>query len=263
MRTLYEAANAIEAHMLLDLLKQEGFVAYIRGEHLQGAIGELPAGSLVRLEIPEHEFADARGIIDRWEALHPIEAASQKPKKKYSTVIIFLIGLALGIGCTFAYFRTPVTLQGIDYNGDGVLDEKFTYSPSRTLLKIEVDRNLDGKIDYITHYDERGIPKSAALDDNFDGIFETRMLFRAGNLETMETDTGGDGFVDFRSRYVYGVLNSVEYLSPKAGIPLRVESIRLGKIVYADIDVDGDGKLDTRFIYTPLGEVASKGPMPN
>lgn len=263
MKTLYEAGNAIEAHMLLDLLKQEGLVAYIRGEHLQGAIGELPAGSFVRLEIPEQDYADARAVIDRWEALHPVEVVPQRPKQKYGGLKIFLVGLALGIGCIYAYFRTPVTLQGIDYNGDGILDEKYTYSPSGTLLKMEMDRNLDGKIDYIAYYDQRGLPESAKSDDNFDGVFETLIRFRVGNVETTETDTDGDGLPDLKFRYTFGVQQSIEYLDPRTGHPVRVESIRLGKIVHADVDTDGDGKLDTRFIYTPLGEVVSKGPIPN
>jgi tRNA nucleotidyltransferase/poly(A) polymerase len=43
MKTIYQAVNAIEAHMLRDLLAQEGLSPVIQGEHLQGAVGELPA----------------------------------------------------------------------------------------------------------------------------------------------------------------------------------------------------------------------------
>ena len=75
MKTIYQAANAIEAHMLRDLLAQEGLSPVIQGEHLQGAVGELPAAGLVRLEVLEPEQAKAREIIARWEADQPSETA--------------------------------------------------------------------------------------------------------------------------------------------------------------------------------------------
>src|SRR5690606_18757888 len=56
MKTLYQAANAVEAHMLADYLKQEGLSAHVLGEHLQGAVGELPAAGLVRLMIPDEQY---------------------------------------------------------------------------------------------------------------------------------------------------------------------------------------------------------------
>lgn len=72
MKTVYKAGNALEAQMLLDLLKQDGITAHIRGAHLQGAIGELPAAGLVRLEVLEDDHARAREVIDRWEAANPL-----------------------------------------------------------------------------------------------------------------------------------------------------------------------------------------------
>ena len=63
MKTLYEAANAVEAHMLLDLLKQEGMEARIEGEALQGAMGGVPAAGLVRLVVDEDGYAPARALI--------------------------------------------------------------------------------------------------------------------------------------------------------------------------------------------------------
>lgn len=39
---IYSAANVIEAHLVKGLLTGEGIAAYIIGEHLTGALGELP-----------------------------------------------------------------------------------------------------------------------------------------------------------------------------------------------------------------------------
>jgi len=257
MRTLYQAASAIEAHMLLDLLKQEGLSAEIHGEHLQGAIGELPAAGLVRLVIDETDYAAARALIERWESAQPAEVAKPAPRPSTHSWPRFIVGMLVGIGVTWAFYRSPVTTDGIDHNRDGLLDEKWTYAASGTLLKAEVDRNLDGKIDYIAQYDRRGMIESAEADDNFDGVFETRMRFRDGNVELYEVDTDGDGIAERRSHYANGVIATTEIINPTTGLPLRVEYYRLGILMRADVDTDKDGVLDTRFFYTPLGEVAS------
>lgn len=257
MRTLYQAGSAIEAHMLLDLLKQQGLSAEIHGEHLQGAIGELPAAGLVRLVVDEPDYAAARALIDRWESAQPADVPKPAPRSRPSGWPRFALGLAIGIGITCAFYRSPVSIDGIDHNRDGVLDEKWTYSSSGTLLKVEVDRNLDGRIDYIAQYDRRGVIESAEADDNFDGIFETRMRFRDGNLELYEVDTDGDGIADRRSHYINGVMTTTEVVDPATGLALRVEYYRLGVLIRAEVDTDKDGKLDTRFFYTPLGEVSA------
>jgi len=259
MKTLYEASNAVEAHMLLDLLKQEGIETHIHGEALQGAIGEIPAAGLVRLVVEEESYRPARAIIDRWERT---QIDSTPPPAKAATrsrgAWGFLLGLFVGFGVAYAAYKTPVTSDGIDYNRDGLLDEKWTYSPNGTLLKFEMDRNLDRKVDYVAHYDSRGLIQSAESDDNFDGVFESKQKFRDGNVEVSESDTDGDGYPDTRWLYSNGVLETVEFLNPASGLPLRVEHYKLGRLEFADVDSDADGTLDTRLRYNRLSEVASK-----
>ena len=46
MRNLYEASNAIEANLLKGLLETEGIEVFIRGEYLQGGIGDLPVSGI-------------------------------------------------------------------------------------------------------------------------------------------------------------------------------------------------------------------------
>ncbi len=255
MRTVYQAANAVEAHMLCDLLKQQGITAQIHGEALQGAIGELPAAGLVRLVVDETDYTQARELVERWDAEQPAYEREKPPATKSRSVTIFLLGLAMGVGATFAYVRTPVRLDGIDHNHDGVLDETWTYSARGTLVNAEIDRNLDGKVDYIAYYDARGEIEAADADDDFDGIFETSIGFRQGNVQLIEVDTHGDRFRDLRLVFVHGVMASAEYLDPANGKPLRVEHFKLGKMVDADVDTDRDGVLETHISYSPLGEV--------
>ena len=248
--------------MLLDLLKQQGIEARIEGEHLQGAAGALPAGGLVRLVADEADHERARAVIAQWEAAQPEASPAPAARPRYRALLGFVAGLVLGIGGMYAAYRTPVSDDGVDYNRDGLVDEKWTFSPNGRFLKVEQDRNLDRKVDAVIDYDERGLLVSGRSDDNFDGVFESRHRYRSGNLELWETDTDGDGYPDLRWIYSYGVLDAIEMMNPVTGRPLRVEHYRIGKLTHADVDTDRDGVLDTRVKYDALGEAASREPVP-
>ncbi|NRF72139.1 DUF2007 domain-containing protein [Aquincola sp. S2] len=254
MKTVYEAANAVEAHMLQALLQQEGIATRIDGEFLTGALGELPTARLVRLMADEDSYPAARAAIERWEATDVIDPLPPLAERhRGNTWIAALAALAVGIAGSWAFFRSPVSADGIDHNRDGVLDERWTFSPRGTLLEATVDRNLDGKVDHIARYDRRGLIERSESDDNFDGVFETRQQYRAGNVETTETDTDGDGLADLRSHFEHGVLRTVEYVDPRSGLPLRIEHLQLGRVETAEVDSDGDGRLDTRVHYSRSG----------
>ena len=248
--------------MLLDLLRQQGIEARIEGEHLQGAMGALPAGGLVRLVADEADHERARAVIAQWETAQPEVSTAPVVRRRYHGLLGFVAGLALGIGCTYAAYRTPISDHGVDYNRDGLVDEKWTFSPNGTFLKVEQDRNLDRKVDAVIDYDEHGLMVSGRSDDNFDGIFESRQRYRNGNLVMSETDTDGDGYPDMRWFHAYGVLDYAEVMNPATGRPLRVEHYRLGKLTYADIDADMDGGLDFRVRYDARGEVTAREPAP-
>lgn len=79
MKTLYEAASLVEAHLLKDLLAQEGVPAVIHGEFLQGGMGELPAAGLVRLVVDDHHYGAGRAVIERWEASTISDAPDASP----------------------------------------------------------------------------------------------------------------------------------------------------------------------------------------
>jgi len=259
MKTLYEASNAIEAHMLVDLLKQEGLTAHIRGEHLQGAVGEMPAAGLVRLEIDESEFAQARALIDRWDTAQPAENATRSVSKKSNGVFWMFLGIIVGFGSCYAFYRMPTITEGIDHNGDGITDEKWIQSASGSALSYESDRNFDGKVDLIGQYNKHGGMESTESDENFDNVFETKTQYKNGNPSVGEVDTDADGFHDLVISYTHGALSSQEYISPITGKKLKVEHFKLGKLMSAEVDTNKDGTLDTRHTYDHLGELkASK-----
>lgn len=68
MQTVHHASNAIEAHLLVDLLHQQGIAAFIEGEYLQGAVGELPASGLVRVVTAEADVPQAQALVAQWQA---------------------------------------------------------------------------------------------------------------------------------------------------------------------------------------------------
>jgi hypothetical protein len=255
MKTLYEPSNVVEAHMLQGFLLQEGISARIDGAYLQGAVGELPAQGLVRLVVEDEDYDQARAAIARWEATEVPDPAPLPPQSSSRGFVAAMMGLVIGVAGSYAYFRAPTTVTGVDYNRDGVLDERWVYAPSGTFLGSRIDRNLDSKIDYVSHVDQQGDIVTAESDDDFDGVFETNCRFRNGSFESCETDTDNDSYPDLKANYEYGVTVSVEYINPNSGWPVRVEYFQLGKLKTADVDTDHDGKLDKRYRYSGTAEV--------
>jgi hypothetical protein len=68
MKTVFDASNNIEAHLVMHQLQQAGIDARIEGEFLQGGIGELPAAGNVRVIVDTKDEAEARSVIADWEA---------------------------------------------------------------------------------------------------------------------------------------------------------------------------------------------------
>jgi hypothetical protein len=68
MTSVYEASLSVEAHMIKHLLEQGGLKAFVQGEYLQGAMGELPVTGLVRVMVNDEDYQEAREIIELWES---------------------------------------------------------------------------------------------------------------------------------------------------------------------------------------------------
>jgi len=247
MEKVYEASTALEAHMLKNMLEIEGIDSRIDGEYLQGGVGELQAIGIVRLMVDESDFKEAKGIIDQWES-NQSTASIDKPKKSSSAAKGFTFGVVLTAGIAYWIFNSPVTTDGIDYNGDNILDEKWVYKNAR-IKEATLDRNLDGAYDYKFHYDNRGLLKSAKADNDFDGVFETKIIYRNGNAISEESDTNRNGIIDYRVNFKLGILDNVEFIDENTGKIGKRQFYQLNKLVSADYDSNGDGKLDTHYEY--------------
>lgn len=73
MKSIYQAAHGVDAHMIRALLEQAGIPAQVRGEYLQGALGELPVSGMVAVWVPEADAARARELVLDWERSVPEE----------------------------------------------------------------------------------------------------------------------------------------------------------------------------------------------
>jgi Putative prokaryotic signal transducing protein len=79
MKRIYQAANNIEAHMVMHVLQQAGVHAMVQGEFLQSGAGELPLGGLVAVAVADEDVQIARAIIGDWEKLMQEPAGEDDP----------------------------------------------------------------------------------------------------------------------------------------------------------------------------------------
>jgi hypothetical protein len=259
MKSVFETSNSIDANIVLNLLGQTGIDARIEGEYLQGGVGELQAIGIVRVVVSESEYDAAREIVAEWDSNQPAVYKKEPMRLNYS-LISTLGGFAIGAALVMLFYKTPVTTDGIDYDGDGKLDLKWTYANQR-ISRTEIDRNFDRKVDYIARYDRRGLIESSSADDNFDGVFEINSRYVHEDMIWSEYDTTGDGLVDYRMEFKYGVLDKILFLNSHNRQPIKIQYFKNGKMVSSELDTNGDGVLDTAHIYDELEEIQSVRPL--
>ena len=260
MRLVYEATNAIEGHMLVHLLEQASIYARLDGEMLTGAVGELQAIAVVRVMVNADDYTDAKRIIDDWDATVPISPMADKAPPRLHPFLYFLIGLAVGLASLTFYYESPQHADGIDYDGNGSLDERWTQSRGR-MLKTDIDRNRDGQFDYKLLFDARGLLKTASADDDFDGVFESAQRFNNGNTVSYFSDSNGDGFKEHRQFYQQGVLREIHFLDSNTQRPVKKQFYRLNKMFRAEVDSNRDGSLDTQISYDAYERVVKTSPL--
>lgn len=84
---------------------------------------------------------------------------------------------------------------GFSLRGDGVIDAWQFRDPKGVLLKIEVSRHQDGKVDRWEYYENDQLAR-VELDDNRDGRVEHWQTYDAGILIAEAWDRDGDGKPD-------------------------------------------------------------------
>jgi prolipoprotein diacylglyceryltransferase len=73
MKCIYEASDILEAHVIQGLLEQHRISSFIEGEHLLGAVGELPASRLVRILVNDDDLAQGSSLMRDYDSNnHPL-----------------------------------------------------------------------------------------------------------------------------------------------------------------------------------------------
>jgi len=249
MKIVYEASSGIDAHMISNLLEQQGIAARVDGEYLQGGVGDLQAHSFIKVCVNESDYNRAKSIISDWESEQELTESENQTnnnvitKTKYS-IPVFILGLLVGAGISiWSYNSSPVITNGIDYNDDGILDEKWIYK-NNLISQSKLDRNFDSKVDLIYFYDENGLISTAKVDDDFDGFFETESKYQNGNASYEESDLDQDGNIDQKAYYKYGVLYKIQIIGNSPTAPNKWQEFKLRKLVSSKYDSNGDGKYD-------------------
>ena len=63
MRCVYQAENSIDAHLVRGVLEQHGIPAYVFGDFLAGAIGELPVCGLIEVHVADARWPEADALV--------------------------------------------------------------------------------------------------------------------------------------------------------------------------------------------------------
>ena len=293
MLIIYRAANIADAYLIRQLLEAEGVPAFIQGEYLQGAVGELPANSEILVRVADENAEAARMIVDEWESAEPVEfdadgsevggpgsddpqpdgpgslntettSVSSSPARR-SVSMLWVIGAlffggAFGAAATWIVLHAPQPPSEIDLDGDGRPDE-FVYYFGQRLERIEIDRNRDGEIDQTQYYDAGASTSRSESDDDFDGRMDGRARYSGGQVIDNEIDIDGDGRAEYRAEYRFGLMLREEFMGTDGLLFKRVE-YKNGWPQTAQVDSDGDGRLDTARRYDRNDEIVASEPLP-
>lgn len=161
MKTVFEPSNALEGHMLQDLLQQRGISSRLDGAQLQGGVGELPAAGLVRLVVEDEDYELARAVVADWESAAgpaPVHAP-QAPASR--SLVAALAGVVLGVAGSYFLFKGPVSsdqddVTRIEYFHSGSSSPvRIEYFELGKLKTAEMDTDRDGRLDLRHRYSDR------------------------------------------------------------------------------------------------------------
>ncbi len=182
-------------------------------------------------------FKDGKEIVYNSKGL-PVSVSDGSAKYIYKNG---KLEKAILNGMVVLYRDDKKSEEKIDSNNDGKFDT-FVFFKKGKILKIEKDRNFDGKVDLVEL--NPGKDKTIEIDRNFDGFFEAKLLFEGGKLEKKEFFKEGcklpvrierDDEILFDSN-CDGKFEKVEKIEPN-----RIEVL---------VDKNEDGKFEGEFVYT-------------
>lgn len=272
MQTAYNALNDIDAQLVVDRLSDEGIEAHVFGRFLSSASGELPAQSMIRVQVADDDVVRALRIVGEWRDDMTRSANETEPEpaafaEGVPTVAtgatrsnagkgfgLVLAGALIGALCTYAAIRLPQSEEPFDFDDDGVVDVRYVYAGEQ-LKQIEYDRNGDGKTDFRDHPSTRIHGDSTQWgDDDFDGRFEYWTEIRKGWAAVTHYDTDSDGFEESRMIFRHGVAEELIFMAPPDGRVIKRIYYKSGEMERSEADLNNDGRFETRWTFDDIGE---------
>jgi hypothetical protein len=265
VQTIYEAANPIDAQRVIDLLASEGIAAHVTGAYLSGAIGEIPAGGLVRVWVDDADVEAALAVLAEDAAAPPfvdaddddvVAPVAPAPRPRSLMLPVFgslLAGGVFGAVLAAGFLGSEAESRPADLDGDGQVDYTEEFQGD-VLQTIRIDRNHDGAIDQITETAARSdfIVRS---DDDFDGDFERELRYSNWMPAWEDLDADGDGTPEWRTDFKHGVVLGSTLRHPDTDAVIKRVTFAGGIPVLEEFDADGDGSLETVRHYDSRGEI--------
>jgi hypothetical protein len=271
VKTVKTFTNLAEAGFAASLLEAAGIPASIAGEQSFLYVAGI-ANEGVRLQVEDQDFDHAIQILREGLDAPPPPPASEPTAEEGRTPVALLVAVVAAyalLGFTIYQAREEQrtrpkrpdtqTVQ-YDYNGDGRPDHFYTYREG-TLVRAEVDRNFDGKIDEWESSDPAGRPAHVEQDDNFDGRPDFWYFYENGQLVRSEQDVDYNGKPDWFNVYKYGVLVRSD-CRPNGSQVVQRRLIYVNGILSEEwVDEDRDGKFDYKILHDPFGNTSERMPI--
>ena len=76
MKCVYNAADMLEAHVIVGMMQQHRISAFIEGEYLTGAIGDLSAQNYVRVMVNNDDYDKGRELVQQYDQANAVEPSA-------------------------------------------------------------------------------------------------------------------------------------------------------------------------------------------
>jgi hypothetical protein len=151
-------------------------------------------------------------------------------------------------------------LERLDYDtrNSGRIDTRC-YMDGTRILRIEVDRDGDGKVDRWEYYGANDTLEKVGVSRRNDGIPDAWAYEGPdGSLARLEISTAHDGKVSRTEYYEHGVLVRSEEDTAGSGRPNKWETFKNGALQSVAFDTTHRGTPDLRLTYLPDGRVTTE-----
>jgi Putative prokaryotic signal transducing protein len=248
-------------------LESEGIEVHMHKDDCGGAYPQLQMSGGVRLLVRPEDLENAKrilseigsGTLSRAEEEASYEVEDELPPEApgpTNSNFIVSIGLFV-VGVMVGYFVAPRPPHRSPYTGVLKYEKNaagvpgvFRYYDHDKLVRVEEDRNYDGKIDIWRKY-VAGKWSSTAFDDNFDGKPDKWIICKGRWSWVERIDTDFDGTPDVTIYVVNDMFQREDWHPKGSKIIERREVYKNGLLKEILTDTNHDGVFNLKTTYDP------------